>query len=102
MASQLRWTSKSVDLLRTEATGVSRGPGGEKDGSEDDATHYAGRRRILKPAANRAHWAKEGYFCPMVACLGKQGDCENVRDRATGDVTGSAMWRLELGVSRFG
>lgn len=73
MASQLRWTSKSVDLLG----GVSRGRSAEGAkgmrrgaGEWETATYYAGKRRILRPAASTAHCAMEGYGSLMAASGG--------------------------------
>lgn len=63
IASQLRWTSKSVDLLWLDISGGSRAGGG--DGLS--FAYYAGKRRTLKAVASTAHCAIEGYISDMEA-----------------------------------
>lgn len=76
MASQLRWTSKSVDLLlrRDQLAELSSRhvPSGVVSSSIEEGTYYAGKRRILKAAATIAHCARVGYISDAIetACRG--------------------------------
>lgn len=64
MASQLRCTSKSVDLLQTYHQYISTNCASLQTNSTSlgQATYYAGKRRTLNVVATMAHCAKEGYI----------------------------------------
>jgi hypothetical protein len=63
MASQLRWTSKSVDLLDGSAGRGIRG------------AYYAGYSSTLRAVATTAHWSSEGCKGGMASCLTMDLDC---------------------------